>query len=81
MDLITSIAKLEGNNAIMVVVYRLTKYESFCILSHPFITSIVVATFMDIVQKIHGNLNIIVSDRDPFFTIKFWTKSLSCLGT
>ena len=47
----------------------------------PFSASIVATTFIDIVQKIHGNLKIIVSDRDPIFIGNFLTKLFSCLGT
>jgi hypothetical protein len=36
---------------------------------------------MKIVQNIHGFPNIIVSDRDPIFIGKFWTKLFSCLDT
>ena len=36
---------------------------------------------MDTIQKLHGNPNIIVSDKDPIFTGKFWTKLFSFLGT
>ena len=36
---------------------------------------------METVQKLDGNPNIIVSNRDPIFTINFWTKLFSCLGT
>ena len=32
-------------------------------------------------ETIHGNPNIIVSDRDPIFTRNFWMKLFSCLGT
>ena len=35
---------------------------------------------MDTVQKLHGNLKIIVSDRDPIFKGKFWIELFSCLG-
>ena len=37
--------------------------------------------FMETVQKLHGTPNIVVSDRDPIFTGKFWTELFSCLGT
>jgi hypothetical protein len=40
-----------------------------------------VAKFMEIVQKIHGVPNIIVSDKDPIFNINFWIELFSCLGT
>ena len=80
IDFIIGLPKLEGKNVIMVVVDRLTKYAHFCALSHPFNTSIVATTFMDTVSKLHENPKIIVSDRDPIFTRKFWTKLFSCLG-
>jgi len=65
----------------MVVIDQLTKYALFCALSHPFSGSTVAASFMEIVQKLHGNPKIIKSDRDPFFVRKFWTELFSCLGT
>ena len=36
---------------------------------------------MEIIQKLHGNPKIIVSDRDPIFTGNFWMELFSCLGT
>ena len=80
MDFITGLSKLEGKNVIMVVANILSKYAQFFSLSHPFSASIVVSTFVDMVQKLHGNLNIILSDRDPIFTTKFWTELFSSLG-
>ena len=71
MDFITTLPKSKGKNVVMVVIDRLTKYALVCALSHHFSTSKVVVTFMNIVQKIHGNPKIIVSDRDPIFTRKF----------
>ena len=65
----------------MVVVDRPNKYAHFCALSHPFITITVTNSFMEIVQKLHGTPNIIVRDRDPFFTSNFWIELFSCLGT
>ena len=65
----------------MVVVDRLAKYAHFCALSHPFSTSTVVKTFMNTIQKLHGNPKIIISDRDPIFTGKFCIELFSCLGT
>jgi hypothetical protein len=81
MDFIIGLPKYEGNTFIMVVVDRLTKYAHFCYLSHPFKSSKLVATFMEIVQKLHGLHNIIVTNGDPIFTGNFWTELLSCLGT
>ena len=73
MDLITGLPKSEGKSVIMVIVDRLTKYAHFCALSHPFKSSIVSTTFMEIVEKLNGISKIIVSDRDPIFTRHFWT--------
>ena len=67
MDFIISLPKSEGKNGIMMVVDRLTKYAHFCALTQPFTASTVVAAFMGIVHKLHGNPKIIVSDRDPIF--------------
>jgi hypothetical protein len=81
MNFITSLPKYEGKIAIMVVVDRLIKYAHFFFLSHPFKASIVATTFMETIQNLHGVPNIIVSDKDPIFTINFLTKLISCLGT
>ena len=68
MDFIIGLPKSEGKSVIMVVIDRLTKYAHFCALSHPFKASTVATTFMDTIQKLHGNQKVIVSDRDPIFT-------------
>ena len=68
MDFITGLLKSEGNNVIMVVVDRITKYAHFFALSHPFKASTVATTFMERIQKLHGSPRVIVSDRDPIFT-------------
>ena len=65
----------------MVVVDRLTKYAHFCALSHPFKAITISNDFMEIIQKLHGAPNIIVSDEDPIFNGNFWTELFSCLGT
>jgi hypothetical protein len=54
--------KSEGKSFIMVIVDILTKYAHLCALSHPFKASIVATTFTEIVQKLHGRPNIIVSE-------------------
>ena len=66
MDLITSLPKSKGKSVIMVVVDRLTQYAHFCVLSlsHPFKAITIATTFMDKIQKLHGNPRVIVSDRE-----------------
>ena len=65
----------------MVVVDKITKYAHFCALSHPFKASTFATTFMDTIQKLHGNPRVIVSDKDPIFTRNIWMELFSCLGT
>jgi hypothetical protein len=72
MDFIKGLLKSEGNNSITMIVDRPTKYTHVFALSHPFKASIVAITLMETVQKLHGSINIIVSDRDPIFTGHFW---------
>jgi hypothetical protein len=81
MDFIIRLPKSKGKSVIMVIFDRLTKYVHFFSLSHPFKASIVAITFMEIVQKLHGSLKIIVSVRDPIFTRHFWIELFSCVGT
>ena len=56
----------------MVVVDRLTKYNHFIALAHPFTIPTVVVAYMDYVFKLHGNHHTIASDRGPTFTSLFW---------
>ena len=81
MDFITGLPKAKGKSVIMVVFDRFTKYAHFCSLSHPFKASTIATTFMDTIQKLHGNPRVIVSNKDSIFTENFWTKLFSCLGT
>ena len=81
MDFITGLPKSEGRSVIMVVVDRITRYAHFFAWSHPFKQSTVATSFMETIQKLHGNPKIIVSERDPIFTGNFWTELFSCLGT
>jgi len=81
MDFITALPKSEGKSVIMVVLVRLTRYAHFCALSHPFKSSTVATAFVETIQDIHGNTNIIISDRDPIFTENFWMQLFSFLGT
>ena len=81
MDFIIGLPKSKGKSVIMVVVDRLTKYVHFCALYHSFKASTVATTFMETIQKIHGNPRIIVSDRDNIFIGNFWMEIFSCLGT
>jgi len=72
MDFTIGLSKSKGKTIIMIVVDKMTKYAHFFSLYHPFKNSIVVESFMEIVQELHGISKIIVSDRDPIFTGNFW---------
>lgn len=73
MDFIMVLPNFEGKSVTMVVVDRLTNHVHFYPLSHPFKSSIVVTTLVEMVQKIHGSQNIIVSKRDLIFARNVWT--------
>ena len=49
-----------------------TKYAHFCALSHTFKVITIPTSFMETIQKLHGNPKIIVSDKDSIFNGNFW---------
>ena len=59
MDFITGLPKSKRMSVIMVIVDRITNYTHFWALSHPFKASTVATAFMEIVQKLHGNLRLL----------------------
>ncbi|KAL6321014.1 hypothetical protein AAG906_011987 [Vitis piasezkii] len=71
MDFVTGLPKtLGGNNAIWVIVDRLTKSCSFSTYESQFFYG-----------SMHGVPVSIVSDRDPRFTSRFWHSLQKALGT
>ena len=62
MEFITGLPNSKGKSFIMVVFDRITNYEHFCALHHPFKASIVATAFMEIIQKLHGNPKNIVQN-------------------
>lgn len=77
IDFIEGLPKSRGNDVILVVVDRLTKYAHFIPLSHPYNVQKVANIFMDHIIKLHGPPTVIVSDRDPIFTSKLWNEIFS----
>lgn len=71
MDFITGLPSSRGNQVIMVVVDRLSKYAHFAALKTGFTSKLVAEHFFEIVVKLHGLSSTIVSDRDRVFTSSF----------
>ena len=61
MDFIVGLPTSGNKSVIMVVVDRLSKYDHFCALQHPFTASTVAQLFMDHIFKLHGKTHSIVS--------------------
>ena len=80
MDFIEGLPGSDGNNAIMVVVDRFTKYNHFIALSHPFTTQDIAQLFLDHFYKFHGLSAVIITDRDKIFTSLFWKELFKNLG-
>jgi len=80
MDFVEGLPRPEGKDVILVIVDRLTKFDHFISLTHPFTTLKVSRVFLDSVAKIHGVPKSIVSDRDPIFTSRFWQELFKKLG-
>jgi len=80
MDFITDLPKYEVNNAITVVVDKMTKHSHCLSLTHILKASITIEEFMEIFQKLHGIPMIILSDKDLIFARNFWTEIFSYLG-
>jgi hypothetical protein len=71
MDFIEGFPKVHGKLVVLTVVDRFLKYTHFILLRHPYTTTIVAHSFVEIVS-LHGLLSSIVSDHDTTFTSTFW---------
>ena len=73
MDFVTGFPRtLGGNNAIYVIVDRLTKSVHFLPMKVNFSMDRLVSLYIKKIVRMHGVLVSIVSDRDPHFTSRFW---------
>jgi hypothetical protein len=72
MDFVEGLPSSEGNNAIMVVVDKFTKYRDFISLTYPFIAHKIAQLFLDHFYKFYRLPTVIVTDRDNIFTSIFW---------
>ena len=80
-DLVTDLPEAEGYTAVAVFVDRLTKRVHFAPCTKEVTASDYARIFVDTVFRHHGMPEVIISDRDPRFTSKFWTTLFDLLGT
>ena len=73
--------KSEGCGSIMVVVDRYSKYATFIATPADCKADEAARLFVKHIVKLWGVLKSIVSDRDPRFTVCFWTELFKMLGT
>jgi hypothetical protein len=81
MDFIEGLPSSGSANSIMVVVDKFTHYAHFIPLHHPFSAAKVATAYMDHVFKLHSLPKVMISDRDPIFTSRFWKELFKLLGS
>jgi hypothetical protein len=81
MDFIDGLLRSATANCIMVVVDKFTRFAHLIPISHPYIAVSVASVFMDLVYRLHGLSAVIISDRDPVFTSKFWSALFKQIST
>jgi transposase InsO family protein len=80
MDFVTGLPWSNGNDAIWVVVDRLTKMRHFVPCRTTTSSSDLADLFLQNVWKLHGLPQDIISDRGPQFASDFWRQLCSRLG-
>ncbi|GJP34472.1 hypothetical protein CLOM_g18911, partial [Closterium sp. NIES-68] len=82
MDFVTGLpARPSGNDAVLVVVDRLTKMAHFAPCRTTITAEETARLFISTVVRLHGIPAAIISDRDPKFTSKFWQDTWARYGT
>ena len=81
-DFVTSLPNTpRGNDAIWVIVDRLTKSAHFLPINITFPVAQLAEIYIRDIVKLHGVPSSIVSDRDPRFTSRFWKSLQEALGS
>ncbi|KAL4589487.1 hypothetical protein LXL04_002394 [Taraxacum kok-saghyz] len=81
LDFITGLPKSKGYELILVVVDRLSMYCHFIPLKHPITARSLAEIFVKEIIRLHGPPKSILSDWDPLFLRKFWTKNFKLQGS
>ncbi|GJP33550.1 hypothetical protein CLOM_g18077 [Closterium sp. NIES-68] len=82
LDFITDLPKTrDGHTAILVFVDRLTKMVHFFATTTDVSAEDTAKLFVAHVFRLHGLPRVLVSDRDPRFTSRFWHEVTRTLGT
>lgn len=81
MDFITGLPKSKGYEAILVVVDRLSKYNHFIPLKHPYSARVLAEIFTREVVCLQGVPTSILNDRDPIFIISLRQELFKLQGT
>ena len=80
-DLVTDLPESNGFTAIIVFVDKLTKMVHLAGCKKEVTAMEYAQIFVDNVFRLHGLPEVIISDRDPRFTSKFWRSLFDLLGT
>ena len=82
MDFVSGLPRiLGGNNAIWVIVDRLTKSAHFLPMKVNFSMDRLTSFYVKEIVRMHGVPVSIVSDKDPRFTSRFWHNLQKALCT
>ena len=80
-DLVTNLPESNGFTAIIVFVDKLSKMAHLTGCKKEVTAMEYAQIFIDNIFRLHGLLEVIISDRDPRFTGKFWRSLFDLLGT
>ena len=80
-NIITDLPDCSGYDSILVVINHLTSLAHFIPCKSTITAKETAELFLKEIVRLHGIPRVIVSDRDPLFTSKFWGNTLrSALG-
>ena len=80
LDWITDLPPSQNHDAVQVVVDRLMKQALFIPTTKSMAAPDVASLFVQVVVRVHGLLETLVSDRDLVLTSHFWTRLLELCG-